>query len=153
MPKKKIYAEKLRNSKNLPKIVELDEKGRKRWGGKTMVVPAPMEVYEIIKSVPEGKLVTINEIRELLARKHGTNTTCPLTTGIFVNICANASLEMEDDLPYWRTLKSRGEINPKYPNAPQEQIAMLEAEGFEIIEKGRKNIKYFVKNYEEYLPA
>lgn len=153
MPKKKTYIEKLRNSKNLPKIVELDEKGRKRRGGKTMVVPAPMEVYEIIKSVPEGKLVTINEIRELLARKHGTNTTCPLTTGIFVNICANASLEMEDDLPYWRTLKSRGEINPKYPNAPQEQIAMLEAEGFEIIEKGRKNIKYFVKNYEEYLPA
>ncbi|MGQ9530410.1 MAG: hypothetical protein ACUVQX_01745 [Candidatus Bathycorpusculaceae bacterium] len=35
-----------------------------------MVIPAPMKVDEIIRTVPEGKFIAINEIRALLARKH-----------------------------------------------------------------------------------
>ncbi len=41
-------------------------------------------------------------------------------------------------MPYWRTLKSNGELNLKFPNAPKEQIVLLENEGFEIISKGKK---------------
>jgi len=68
-----------------------------------------------------------------------------------VNISAHASVETGDDVPYWRTLKSDSELNPGFPNAPEEQIALLESEGFEIVQKGRKKIRYFVKDYENYL--
>jgi alkylated DNA nucleotide flippase Atl1 len=53
-------------------------------------------------------------------------------------------------MPYWRTLKSKGELNPKFPNAPEAQLKLLEKEGFEII-KRKKNINYFVKDYDKYL--
>jgi alkylated DNA nucleotide flippase Atl1 len=148
---KKTYIEKLNDLKDLPKVVELNEKAQKKFSGKTMVVPKPTDIYDIMKNIPQGKLITTSEIRKIISKKYKTDTTCPLTTGIFTNISANASVELNDNMPYWRTLKSKGELNPKFPNAPEEQIALLEKEGFEIIKKGVKNIKYFVKDYDKYL--
>ena len=87
-----------------------------------------------------------------MAKKYKTDITCPLTCGIFVNICAWASYQRNEDItPYWRTLKSNGELNMKYPEACELQKKMLEEEGFIIIAKGKKNIKYFVKDFEKYL--
>jgi alkylated DNA nucleotide flippase Atl1 len=148
---KKTYTQKLHTPSDRPKIVELDEKGEKRFGGKMMVVPKPTDICDIMRKVPQGKLITTSEIRKIISEKYHTDTACPLTTGIFVNICAHASVENDDNLPYWRTLKTNGELNPKFPNAPEEQIALLESEGFTILKKGRKNIKYFVKDYDKYL--
>lgn len=54
----------------------------------------------------------------------------------------------EDETPYWRTLKANGELNSKYPGGAEAQKAKLEAEGHVIIKRGRKNITYYVKDYE-----
>ena len=54
-----------------------------------------------------------------------------------------------DETPYWRTLKAGGELNEKYPGGAAAQKAKLEAEGHTVIEKGRTNIRYFVKDYEK----
>lgn len=151
MAKKKTFVQKLRDNTDLPSIVKLDEKGQKRFDGDTMVIVHPTEIYAIMARIPEGKLITTTEIREYLAKKHEASTTCPLTTGIFMNIAANASLELGEDVPFWRTLRNKGELNPKYPGGEAAQIEKLRAEGFHIGEKGRKNIKYFVKDYENYL--
>ena len=87
-----------------------------------------------------------------MAKKYKTDITCPLTCGIFVNICAWASYQRKDDItPYWRTLKSNGELNMKYPEAIELQKNLLEEEGYTIITKGTKNIKYYVQDYEKYL--
>ena len=139
---KRTYIEKLNDSKDLPKVVELSEKAQKKFGGKTMAVPKPTDVYDIMKNIPKGKLITTSEIRKIISKKYDTDVSCPLTTGIFANISANASIELNSNMPYWRTLKSKGELNPKFPNVPEEQIALLEKEGFKIIKKGIKNIKY-----------
>lgn len=83
MARKKSWCEKLEDSKRLPKVEQITDEMSKRWGLGTVVIPAPMEVDEIMQRVPEGKLVTINEIRAALARKHGATIGCPITTGIF----------------------------------------------------------------------
>jgi len=93
MPKQKSWSEKLKDSKGLPRVEEISGKMREKWGKGTMVIPAPMEVDEIMRKVPKGKLITINEIREALAKKHGTSICCPLTTGIFAWIAAHAAEE------------------------------------------------------------
>ena len=67
---KKSWREKLHEDKGMPTVVEVNEKMSKKWGEGTCVIPAPLEVDGIMKSVPEGKLITINIIREKLARKH-----------------------------------------------------------------------------------
>ena len=68
---RKSWREKLVDSKDLPKVVEINDTMSKRWGTGTVCIPAPIEVDEIMKKVPRGKLITVNQIREIVARKHG----------------------------------------------------------------------------------
>lgn len=68
--KKKTFTEKLNDDKDLPRVVEIDERMSKRWGTGTCVIPAPREVNEIMRMVPAGRIITINQIREVLARRH-----------------------------------------------------------------------------------
>lgn len=117
-----------------------------------MVIAPPIAYDEIMRKVPKGKLITTNEIRKYIAKKYKTEITCPLTAGIFINICAWASYQRENDkTPYWRTLKANGELNVKYPEGIELQKELLEQEGHIIISKGSKNIKYYVKDYEKNL--
>jgi len=152
---RKTWQEKLVESKDLPKVVEITGKMSKRWGTGTLVIPAPREVDEIMAKVPEGKVTTINQIRALLAQKHGATIGCPITTGIFVNIAARAAGEAaaegkKDITPYWRTLKSKGELNEKYPGGVDAQAAHLREEGHTIeLGKGKKPPK--VKDFEQAL--
>lgn len=47
-------------------------------------------------------------------------------------------------------LKRVGELNSKYPGGMEAQKKCLK-EGYTIVQKGRTNIKYYVKNYEQAL--
>jgi hypothetical protein len=153
MTKRKNWSEKLKDSKDLPKVEKITDKMSKRWGIGTVVIPAPMEVDEMMRRVPEGKLITINEMRAALAKKHKATIGCPITTGIFAWVAANAAEENrekgeKDITPYWRTLKTGGVINEKYPGGVEDQKKLLEKEGHKVIQKGRK---YIVVNYEKSL--
>ena len=153
MPKRKSWSEKLKDSKGLPKVEEITEKMSKRWGTGTVVIPAPMEVDEMMRRVPEGKLITINEMRAALAKKHGATIGCPITTGIFAWVAANAAEEQrqrgeKNITPYWRTLKTGGVVNPKYPGGIEGIKKLLEKEGHTVIPKGKK---YIVVDYEKFL--
>ena len=68
---RKTWREKLEDSKDMPKVVEITDKMSQRWGTGTVVIPAPMEVDEIMRKVPRGRLITINQIREVVAKRHG----------------------------------------------------------------------------------
>jgi alkylated DNA nucleotide flippase Atl1 len=154
MPTKKTtWVEKLNDSKGLPKVERITDKMSKRWGEGTVVIPAPIEVDDIMRNVPLGKLITINEIRAALARKHKATIGCPLTTGIFAWVAAHAAEEREQGgaenvTPYWRTLKTAGVLNEKYPGGAEAQKQRLEREGHTVVKKGKK---YAVLNYEKAL--
>ena len=68
---RKSWQEKLRESKGLPCVEPIPPKMTRTWGTGTLCVPVPLEVDEIMRSVPEGKLITVNQIREIVARRHG----------------------------------------------------------------------------------
>src|ERR1700722_13579745 len=91
--KRKTWREKLADSKGLPKVGAVIGKMTARWGTGTMVVPAPLEVDELMRRVPKGRVTTINELRTALARKHKADFACPITTGIFAWIAAHAAEE------------------------------------------------------------
>ena len=154
--KRKSWKEKLADSKDLPKVVEVGPNMAGRWGSKegdTVAIPAPLEVDEIMKTVPQGNLITINDIRKLIAKKHNATIGCPITTGIFARIAAEAAAEdiaegKSNATPYWRTLKAGGEINEKYPGGVEAQAKLLEAEGYKVIQKGKK---WVVADFEKHL--
>ena len=141
--KKRSWTERLEDDQGLPKVEEITGKMTKRWGTGTVCIPAPREIDGLMRSVPQGKLVTINELRAAIAKRHGATIGCPITTGIFAWIAANAAEEQRnlgtmDTTPYWRTLKGGGEINPKYPGGVEEQRKLLEREGHTITKKGKR---------------
>lgn len=156
MPKKqKSWREKLESHQE-PKIIKINESMAGRFGtrfGDSMLIPRPLDVDALMKEVEEGKVVTLTEIRERLAKDFNVASTCPMTTGIFAWVAAGAADEDEkagkDDVtPYWRTIKSDGCLNPKYPGGVEEQARRLEEEGHTIISsKGKKPPK--VKDFEE----
>jgi hypothetical protein len=148
MAKRKSWKEKLLDDKDLPKVVPIEGKMSKRWGRGTVVIAAPREVDAIMRRVRKGRLITINEIRAELAKKHGATIGCPITTGIFAWIAAHAA---EEDAaagrrgtPYWRTLKTGGELNQKYPGGVKALKRLLEAEGHTVVAKGKR---WFVADY------
>jgi len=124
--KKKSAIEKLHESHGLPKVEKITGKISKKWGEGTVVIPTPIEVNKLIAKVPKGKVTTINEIRAALAKKHKATIGCP----------------------WWRTLKSNGELNEKYPGGAENQKKLLEQESHQTIKKGKN---YFVADWEKSL--
>ena len=142
---KKSWREKLADDKGLPKVCEVRAGRGIRSGEGRMVIAAPREVDALMKQVPKGRVVTINELRAALAKKHKADFACPITTGIFAWIAAHAATEDEAEgkkriTPFWRTLKMGGEVNPKYPGGVVVIAKRLRAEGHKIISKGKRMI-------------
>lgn len=148
---KKDFNAMLHDGKDMPKFQTItDPKSIEKYGGNRMYFAPPIEYDRIMKQVPYGKVITVGDIREYFAKQSGADLTEPITAGIFVSIAAWASHQRADDeTPYWRTLKAEGELNPKYLGGVEAQKEKLEAEGHVIIRKGRKNFRYYVKDYEK----
>lgn len=150
---KKDFNAMLHDSKDMPKTQTVtDQKSIEKYGGSRMYFAPPIDYDRIMRQIPFGKVTTIGKIREYFARCSGADFTEPITAGVFVSIAAWASYQRPDDeTPYWRTLKADGELNPKYPGGIEEQKKKLESEGHTVLQKGRKNIKYYVKDFENAL--
>jgi hypothetical protein len=108
-----------------------------RLGKGRMVIPRPLDVDALIRRVPKGKLVTVLQLRQELARQSQVDVACPLCTGIFVRIAAEAAEEerragKKAITPYWRVISSEGRLNPKLPGGADAQRRALVGEGHKI---------------------
>ena len=150
---KKDFNAMLRDSKDMPKFQTItDPKSIEKYGGSRMYFAPPMDYDRAMRQVPYGRLTTVGTIREHFAKANGADFTEPITAGVFVAIAAWASFQRgHDETPWWRTLKANGELNPKYPGGVEAQREKLEAEGHTVVQRGRTNLRYYVKDYEKSL--
>jgi hypothetical protein len=161
---KKTWFEKMQDKPGYPKVLNL-EKGFPCYNavhsmgaeaGDPIVIVNPSEIIPLMASLPEGKLVTIIGICKHIALKHQVKGCCSLVTGIHIMTIANTVEECRAngthpelwEIPWWRTLKSEGFLNAKYPGGQEAQKAHLEAEGFRVIPQGSK---YQVKGWQSHL--
>jgi len=133
------WREKLENPpKGLPKVARGAKKWEKKFGGRKVLVPTPLLVDKTMRKIQKRKIVTIDQIGGRLAKDFKADSTCPLTTGIFVRIAAEAAEEdrkigKKQVPPYWRVLKKGGMLNEKFPGGVERQAKRLRAEGHTII--------------------
>lgn len=76
-----------------------------------MLIATPQLVADYIREIPPGTFVDTPTIRRDLALTHGADHTCPVTTGIFLRIVAEAAFEemlsgkpLEEITPFWRAI-------------------------------------------------
>ena len=98
-----------------------------------MLVPNPRMIEELVREIPSGAVSTPRLMRKILAARYGAETTCPLCTGIFLRLIAEAANEAReaghsDVLPYWRVVDSKGKPNPKFPGGVEGQMMLQESE-------------------------
>ena len=111
--KRKTWAEKLNiDRKPVLEKVERDFAGIKM--GQMMLIPTPKIVDAYIHQIPKGKQVNTETIRDDLAAEYHAEVTCPLTTGIFIRIVAEAAYEeyekgkpLNKITPFWRVITEK----------------------------------------------
>jgi alkylated DNA nucleotide flippase Atl1 len=152
---RKTALEKLRTPMDVRIVNELPS-GALNWGppGATMVISTPQEIESFVTQIPKGKVATLVTLRNVIAARHGTTITCPVTTGIFLGTVARAAAEEEEMgakkvTPWWRVLRTDGTLNEKYPGGLVEHQNRLEAEGHTIEKRGKS--KWMVAQYERKL--
>ena len=143
--KKQTWIEKLHEYKH-SSVRKMTDKGM-------MYISTPKEIDKLVKKIPKGKLTSTKKLTEKLSKKYDVDFTCPLTTGIFVSIVANAAKEeretgMKDITPYWRVVKGDGALYPKYLGEASDQKKLLKEEGYKFKEMKTKTR---VIDFEEYL--
>jgi hypothetical protein len=141
MKARRSWREKLEHSAG-GKIVPVPAPWTKRLGNGTLLVPKGTDVDATIRRAKRGQLITQSQIREHLAREAGADCTCPITTGIFVRIAAEAAAEEERAgkqrvTPFWRVIRDDGSPIEKLPGGPAGQAERLASEGHTIV-RGKK---------------
>lgn len=122
-----------------------------------MLIPTVRDVDALVRKVKRGTVTTISAIRERLARDARADYACPLCTGIFLRIVAEAAEEearegKADIAPWWRVLKPDGTLHEKLPGGAAEQAARLGREGHQLLPgRGKKPPK--VAGFEASLAA
>lgn len=156
LAKGKTWRQKLEQEHpNHGKVVPIPPRMRKSLGQGKMLIPRPLDVDALMRKARKGRLVTQSQIREQLARQAGVDAACPLTTGIFVRIAAEAAEEdaragKQRITPYWRTIRDDGRLNAKFPGGAQAQARRLRKEGF-AVEPAKGNRPPRVKDFGDHL--
>ena len=119
MTKKKSWLDKLNENKE-PKIKRIEIDFADIPAGSTMFIATPKLIDQYIKEIGVGKRVDIKTLRKDLALEHKADYTCPVTTGIFLRIVAEANYEklqqgksLEEITPFWRAIEPNSTLAKK----------------------------------------
>ena len=111
--KRKTWKEKLNDGRQ-PHIDTSDKDFAGIKAGQKMLIPTPKLIDNYIRQIPKGKFVDTATLRKDIAIEHGAEVTCPLTTGIFLRIVAEAAYEehtvgepLNKITPFWRVVDEK----------------------------------------------
>jgi alkylated DNA nucleotide flippase Atl1 len=130
--KSRLSAVQKRDGARAPEVKRLDQALSPQFPAGAMLIASPLTVAEAVEQVPAGRVITMGGLRAQLAERYGAEYTCPLTTGIFLRIAAEAAVEEGDggrQTPYWRVVRDDGRLLDKLPGGAAAQAKLLLAEG------------------------
>ena len=134
MTKKKSWLDKLNENKE-PKIKRIEIDFADIPAGSTMFIATPKLIDQYIKEIGVGKRVDIKTLRKDLALEHKADYTCPVTTGIFLRIVAEANYEklqqgksLEEITPFWRVIEPKSALAKKLTFGQEFLMQQIEKE-------------------------
>ena len=111
--------------------------------GQKMLVSSPKSISKYIKKIPVGKKRSLIQMRDALAKRAKADKTCPVSTGIFLRIAVEASIEEQKKqklkkpkLPFWRIID---ENMPIFKKLSISKSMLNKYKRSEFNEKNKKN--------------
>jgi hypothetical protein len=108
----KSWADKMEQDHSVVKKLDKDFADMK--SGSLMYISNPKTIEAYIRNIPKGKAVDLKTMRKDLALEHAAEVTCPVTTGIFLRIVAEAANEQLEQgkaigriTPFWRVIDTK----------------------------------------------
>ncbi len=130
----KTWTEKLQQEKQ-PIKKHIDKSFAGMPAGCLMYISTPQEINDFVNNIEFGKVVTPPEMREALAQTHEAEYTCPVTTGIFLRIVAEAAFEalnnnqkIDQVTPFWRAIEAGSPLAKKLTCGNQFIVDLQQAE-------------------------
>jgi hypothetical protein len=134
MATKKSWLDKL-NEKREPKIKRIDIDFADISSGSNMFIATPKLIDAYIQEIGFGKQIDIKTIRKDLALANNADNTCPVTTGIFLRIVAEANFEkwqqgipQEEITPFWRVIDPNSTLAKKLSFGQEFLLQQIEKE-------------------------
>jgi hypothetical protein len=123
--KDKTWTGKVNDDTKVYKVERLDKDWSDMVRGEKMLIATPKIVDGYLRQIPTGKDVSLLTMRKDLAMEYGADNTCPLTTGIFLRIAAEAALEqinqgkaIKSVAPFWRVVNLKMPLAKKLSCGP-----------------------------------
>lgn len=133
-----------------PKIVDVPKTMEKYFGKGKMLHPTLEIVEELVRTIPQGKIATIDTLCKKLSREFGTNVTCPMRTGNAIKKLSETTHDenIMNKVPFWRVIRNDTQIikskNLEY------SASKLEEEGFKLKYMENAGIKVGLKTEEKF---
>ena len=119
MATKKTWLDKLSEKKE-PKMKRIEFDFADIPANSNMFIATPQIIDSYIQQIPKGKTVTVQTMRKDIAIENGADYTCPVTTGIFLRIVAEANFEkyqkdnsLKGITPFWRVVDLNSPLSKK----------------------------------------
>jgi hypothetical protein len=135
--RRKASAVEKRDRARAPEVRLLAEAKGKAFPAGRMLIPSPLALQQVVQRVPMGRVITLHALRQALAKRFAADYACPLTTGIFLRIAADAAEEERLDgattiMPWWRVVRDDGSLFEKLPGGVNRQARALVGEGVAV---------------------
>lgn len=134
--KGKSWTDKVNDESKAKQIKRLDKDFADIPANSMMLIATPKIIDGYVRSIPKGKAVSLQSMRKDLALEFGADYTCPVTTGIFLRIVAEAAHEqlitgksLKSVAPFWRVVEEKSPLNKKLSFGPDFVIEQRKKEG------------------------
>ncbi|GCC51402.1 hypothetical protein SanaruYs_16270 [Chryseotalea sanaruensis] len=134
--KGKSWTDKVNDDSKSEQVKRLEKDFADMPANSMMLIATPKIIDGYIRSVPKGKAISLQTMRKDLALAYRAEYTCPVTTGIFLRIVAEAAHEqltagkvLKSVAPFWRVVEEKSPLNKKLSFGPDLVIQQRKKEG------------------------
>lgn len=124
--KGKTWIDKVNDPTKTFVVKKLDKDFADMPSGAKMLIATPKIVDAYVRQIPKGKSSSLATMRKDLAAEYGADYTCPVTSGIFLRIVAEAAhkqiekgLAVSKATPFWRIVDPKSPLNTKLSFGPK----------------------------------
>lgn len=118
--KGKTWTDKVNDTTKTHVVKKLEKDFADMPAGTKMLIATPKIIDDYVRHIPKGKSGSLATMRKDLAVEYGADYTCPVTSGIFLRIVAEAAHEQIEKgtplskvTPFWRLVDEKSTLNKK----------------------------------------